>query len=286
MTKAGIRVRTLSPPEGEDPGHPILLLHGFTGSVDGWGEGVLEGLSRGGTVLALDLPGHGESDVSREAEGYTMERIMVDLHQLLDEHGVETADWVGYSMGARIALAAAVQAPKRIRRLVLESGSPGLRTEDARARRRRQDELLAQRIEKQGIESFVDYWMGQPLFATQRRLPVAVLQDARRRRLRNDPVALARVLRGLGTGSQPSYWDALKKVKVPTLLVTGELDTRYTEIAGEMAALLPRARHVVVPGSGHNVHLEVPRPFLEVVGPWLRASDDALEGLELPARSP
>ncbi len=264
--------------EAAGGGVPVLMVHGFTGSAEGWGEGILEGLAGGGPVLALDLPGHGESELDRDPEGYTMERVVADLLQVLDERGIEKADWVGYSMGGRVAVAAAVSHPERIRRLVLESASPGLRTEDARARRRRQDELIARRLEAQGIEAFVDYWMAQPLFATQLRLPPAVLGDARRRRLRNRPRALANVLRGMGTGSQPSYWDALSGIDVPTLLLTGELDGRYTGIAAEMAELMPDARHEVVPDAGHTIHLEMPRKWLGVVVPFLHSPSEAGAG--------
>jgi 2-succinyl-6-hydroxy-2,4-cyclohexadiene-1-carboxylate synthase len=270
MADPGLRFRLIPGAEG---GVPTLLLHGFTGSGEGWGEGILEGLARKGPVLALDLPGHGENEPSPDPELYTLDGLLKALEGLLDAQGIEAADWVGYSMGARVALAAAVTRPDRIRRLVLESGSPGLRSEDARARRRREDELLAQRIEARGIPAFVDFWMAQPLFATQARLPAVVLEDARRRRLRNDPRALARVLRGLGTGSQPSFWNDLTKVKLPILLLTGALDTRYTGIAEEMSERLPSATREVVPDVGHTVHLEHPRRWLQVVEAFLNRTD-------------
>jgi 2-succinyl-6-hydroxy-2,4-cyclohexadiene-1-carboxylate synthase len=264
MMNNGLRVRTV----GEGTGIPVLMVHGFTGTAEGWGEGILEGLAHQRQVLAVDLPGHGESSGDRDPERFTMDRVVADLVAVLDDRGIEKADWVGYSMGGRISVAAAVTHPERIHRLVLESASPGLRAEDARARRRRQDDLLARRIEAQGIEAFVDYWMAQPLFSTQLRLPPAVLGDSRRRRLRNDPTALAHVLRGMGTGSQPSYWDRLAGVAIPTLLLTGELDARYTRIASEMAALLQKARHVIVPDAGHTIHLELPRAWLRVVSTY------------------
>lgn len=274
MTNNGLRVRTV----GEGDGIPVLLVHGFTGSAEGWGEGILEGLAHHRPVLAVDLPGHGESSGDRDAARFTMDRVVGDLVAMLEDRGLEKADWIGYSMGGRICVAAAATHPERIQRMVLESASPGLRAEDARARRRRQDDLLARRIEAQGIEAFVDYWMAQPLFSTQLRLPPAVLADARRRRLRNDPAALAHVLRGMGTGSQPSYWGSLSKVDVPTLLLTGELDARYTRIAAEMAGHLPKGRHVIVPDAGHSIHLEDPRAWLRVVATYFQE-----EGGEVPA---
>ncbi len=267
MKAPGIRV--LHRREEGAEGTPILLLHGFTGCAEGWGEGILAGLSRHAPVLAVDLPGHGESEPSADPSRYAFEAVVGELVGLLDGEGVERADWVGYSMGGRLALGAAVLHPERVRRLVLESASPGLAEADARARRRRQDELLARRLENGGIGPFVDAWMRQPLFQSQETLPVTVLRDARRRRLRNDPLALAACLRGMGTGSQPSFWDRLPAVEAEALLITGALDLKYEAVAERMRASLPGARHVVVPDAGHTVHLEAPRGWLQAVVPFL-----------------
>lgn len=250
-------------------GPPVLLIHGFTGSVEAWGEAIVEGLARRGPLLAVDLPGHGESEAPSDAGRYAMDRIVSDLVEVLDRAGAGAADWVGYSMGGRIALAAAVLQPGRVRRLVLEGASPGLADGSERIRRRRQDERIAHRIEADGIEAFVDFWMSRPLFASQERLPAALLWNARRLRLRNRPAALAAVLRGLGTGSQPSFWERLAEVEAPTLLVTGELDRKFEPVARDMAERFPRAKHRIVPDAGHAVHLESPRGWLESVVPFL-----------------
>lgn len=260
-----MQVRRLGPTKGV----PVLLLHGFTGSAEAWGEAILEGLARNRRVLAVDLPGHGEAPGPRPEASYTVDGILQELLKLLDKEKAGEADWIGYSMGGRLALAAAVRHPERVRRLVLESASPGLATEDVRTRRRRQDELLARRLETQGMEAFVSFWMAQPLFASQLRLPQIVLDDARRRRLRGDPFHLASILRGVGTGSQPSFWPDLPKMRQPVLLVTGALDGTYTRIGEEMARLIPHAEQVIIPGLGHTVHLEGPRAWLDAVRPFL-----------------
>ena len=250
-------------------GPPILLLHGFTGCAEAWGEGVLVGLARERRVLAVDLPGHGESPRSNDTARYGFEGVLAEVLQVLDREGVASADWVGYSMGGRLSLGAAVLHPDRVRRLVLESTSPGLATPEERSRRRRMDEGLARRLESEGMERFVGAWMEQPLFASQARLPGTVLRDARRRRLRNDPDSLAACLRGMGTGSQPSFWDRLPEVRAETLLLTGALDPKYEELARRMALRLPTVRHVSVPDTGHAVHLEAPRAWMESVVPFL-----------------
>lgn len=262
------RVRVLRRGEAGDV-PPVLLLHGFTGSAEAWGEGVLRTLSGRGTLLAVDLPGHGGSHAPSDPEAYAVDRVLRDLLDVLAGAQVPRADWIGYSMGGRVALAAAVLHPGRVRRLVLEGASPGLATVEERRRRRRDDEEIARRIESGGIEAFVDFWMARPLFASQARLPEAVLKDARESRLRHRPEALAAVLRGLGTGSQPSFWRRLDEVEAPTLLLTGELDEKFDAVARAMAERIPCALHRSIPDAGHAAHLERPAAWLEAVVSFL-----------------
>ena len=246
-------------------GDALLLVHGFTGSVEAWGDGILDVLARHYRVLAVDLLGHGRSSRPHDAERYRMEEVLLDLLEVLDAVGVEHARWVGYSMGGRVALAGAILHPGRVAGLVLESASPGLEAASDREERRRADEALARRLEAEGIEPFVAGWMALPLFATQRRLPPETLEAARRRRLRNEPLALAASLRGLGTGVQPSFWDRLHEIGAPTLLLTGAEDGKFTGLARRMSAEIPEAVHKVVPRAGHTVHLEAPGAWLEAV---------------------
>jgi len=246
-------------------GLPVLLLHGFTGSGGSWGETIVERLAARRRVLIPDLPGHGRSDAPREPGRYTVEAVVADLCDLLDVHGVGTADWVGYSMGGRIALGAAVLAPRRVGRLVLESASPGLPTEEERFARRVADAHLARRIRAGGIRRFVEEWERLPVFATQERLPPDVRVSLRERRLDNDPDALAACLGGLGTGSQPSFWDDLAAVRSRVLVLAGEADPKFREIGRGMIERLADARLEIVPGAGHAVHLEAPDAWLDLV---------------------
>lgn len=249
----------------EGSGDPLLLLHGFTGSVEAWGEEVLAGLAQAHQVVAVDLLGHGQSQASCEAERYTVEEMLGDVLQVLDALAVDRARWLGYSMGGRLALAGAVLHPERVSSLVLESASPGLASENERRARRRADEALAEGIRLGGMEEFVDHWMGLPLFASQGKLPDKVLKEARERRLRNRPDALSACLRGMGTGAQPSFWERLAEIEVHTLLLAGEEDHKFSEIARRMADSLARPTLRLVPRAGHTVHLENPFAWLAAV---------------------
>ncbi len=251
-------------------GEGILLLHGFTGGVSVWREHAPV-LARHATVVAVDLIGHGRSDAPEDPARYGMEQCVADLLAVLDHLGLARVAVLGYSMGARVALHLAAAAPDRVSALILESGSPGLAAEEERRARRDSDEALAARIERDGVERFVDYWEALPLFATQRQAPPAVQIVQRQQRLSNSATGLANSLRGMGTGAQASLWDCLGELHTPTLLIVGALDDKFGAIGRAMAAALPRARLAIVPDAGHTVHLEQPAEFDLLVGDFLKA---------------
>lgn len=238
-------------------GAPLLLLHGFTGSGANW-QAHTPVLAAQFQVLAVDLMGHGQTDAPEDLNRYSMEHTADDLINLCDAVFTQPIHLLGYSMGGRLALYLALHYPQHVRSLILESASPGLADAGARQARMQQDEQLANRIEHDGIEAFVDYWERIPLFTSQRNLPDAIRQRLREQRLQNSPRGLANSLRGMGTGVQPPLWDQLPNLDMPTLLMAGELDTKFVEIARQMQVAIPSAQLALVPGAGHTIHLEAP----------------------------
>jgi 2-succinyl-6-hydroxy-2,4-cyclohexadiene-1-carboxylate synthase len=252
-------------------GEPLMLLHGFTGSGAQWANQAGAFAKRFRTI-AVDLLGHGRSDAPADPERYRMERCVADLRTLIDALGVERARWLGYSMGARVALAFALAHPERVRALVLEGVAPGI--EDASLRRQRiaDDEALADRIERDGVEPFVEDWMRRPLFASQARLGKAFLAAACAARCANSAVGLANTLRAMGTGAQEPLWGQLPMLATPTLLVVGEEDMKFRAVAEAMALRTPRAEIAIIPQAGHAAHLENARAFNTRVFRFLTAA--------------
>ncbi len=247
---------------------PLVLLHGFTGSVDNWLP-LQRMLQPTRTTIAIDLLGHGKSDAPTDPARYGMAASADDLRTLLAAVAPGPVDLLGYSMGGRLALYVALTQPTLVRRLILESASPGLADPAARAARVESDEALATRIERSGIAAFVERWEAIPLFASQRILPAATRVWLRNQRLQNRPRGLANSLRGMGTGVQPALWDRLSTLAVPTLLLTGALDTKFCAIAAEMATQLPIVEWQKVPAVGHTIHLEEPTAFQTAIRPFL-----------------
>lgn len=245
-------------------GRPLLMLHGFTGSSQSWRE-LIPTLSSRFQVITVDLLGHGRTDSPPDPTRYQMAEATADLLAILSELNVARADLLGYSMGGRLALYTAVHYPHRINRLVLESASPGLKSEQERQERRQRDNALADRIEREGIESFVNFWEQLSLWDSQKQLDTAVRQKLREQRLQNNPAGLANSLRGMGTGSQPSLWGQLGNLTMPVLLQTGELDGKFTAINRQMAAQMPTAQLKIIPNAGHTVHLERPSLFSQIL---------------------
>ncbi len=245
-------------------GRPLLLLHGFTGSSQNW-RSLLPGLVGHYEVILVDVLGHGRTASPPDENRYAIEQVAADLIAIVDELGYLDTGILGYSMGGRLALFTAVTHPHRIRHLILESASPGLATAVERQQRAAQDRELADWIEANGIEAFVQRWENLPLWASQQQLSPEIRQQLHLQRLQNDPTGLANSLRGMGTGAQPSLWEQLPILAMPVLLLTGELDTKFVAINRQMAELLPNAHPKIVPGAGHTVHLERPLAWQESV---------------------
>jgi 2-succinyl-6-hydroxy-2,4-cyclohexadiene-1-carboxylate synthase len=250
---------------GEGP--PLVLLHGYTGSSSTWSP-FLGAFGSARAVITVDLLGHGSSDSPPDPGRYRVERCVEDLTALVDHLGIDSFDLLGYSMGGRVALHLALALGNRVRGLILESASPGIPEEAERSLRLREDEALADLIEREGIERFVDHWERLPLWRSQSQLSPSEREELRRQRLGNDPRGLAASLRGMGAGATPPLHDRLKELS-GALLIAGVLDEKYVRLAAEMERRIPGSRTAVVAGAGHAVHLERPREFTEIVMNYL-----------------
>ena len=253
----------------------LILLHGFTGSATSW-HPYSDLLAADQKVIAIDLPGHGDTDSLDDPARYSIEHTVADIGAIQEHLHLLPAETIilGYSMGGRVAIAAALAGVCRA--VILESASPGLADDVAREQRRSSDEALAKRIESEGIASFISYWEQLPLFAGLQQLPASERQQIHAQRLQNNPVGLSNSLRGLGTGTQPSYWQQLNSLQLPVLLIVGTNDQKFVAVAQQMAQSLPQSQLHIVTESGHTVHREQSTQFTTVVRQFCRTLDPTI----------
>lgn len=248
---------------GPKTASPILFLHGFMGLSDDWCEVVDQFESHYHCVMP-DLPGHGRSGFPIRREMITIQSVAAGIIALLDKLNIEKVTIVGYSMGGRVALYTALNFPARIMALVLESTGPGLEDEYERRVRTALDDDRAYHLRVQGLDTFLDDWYKAPLFESLNRFEdkLACLKASRHV---HNVEGLAAALQGLSTGRQPSLWDKLEQVSVPTLLICGALDHKFTRINRIMSESIRFCEWKMIGDAGHNTHLEHPEAFTTTV---------------------
>jgi 2-succinyl-6-hydroxy-2,4-cyclohexadiene-1-carboxylate synthase len=101
-------------------------------------------------------------------------------------------------------------------------------------------------------------------------MPEEILKLVRENKLKNNPVGLANSLKGFSTGKMPPLFEDLKNIKIKTLLISGELDEKFSSISLHMSKLLPLSENVIIRGAGHNTHLEKPEEFVNSVNNFLK----------------
>ncbi len=244
-------------------GPPALLLHGFTQSLEFWDE--LTGpLGRLRTLVMPDLPGHGPNPLANESD-CSIETTIDRLLGLMDHLDIGEFDLCGYSLGGRLALHLALAAAARVRSLCLISTSAGIDDPGQRLSRRRADRQLAIHVTEVGVQQFLREWMALPLFAGLRDRGQARLDRELAVRSRCPAESLAASLRQVGQGELTPVWNRLEELGSPVLLLVGDNDPKYRELAVRMRLALPSARLAIIPNSGHVVPLEQPSACADAI---------------------
>ncbi len=247
----------------------ILFLHGFMGNSNDFLE-VIGLISSQFYCLVVDLPGHGKTKV-RQDDNYQIPNICQALIQLLKTLKIKSCFLVGYSMGGRIALYLAIYFSHYFKGVILESASPGLRTQAERELRIKQDFNLIEKLRYQDFTLFLQQWYSNTLFTSFTLHPN--YQQAIARRLDNNPFKLAKSLLHGGLGKQPSLWNHLPEAHIPMLLVVGELDRKFIAINQQIDLLCRFSKLEIVKNSGHNVHFEQTLEFVQLIKSFIQSTD-------------
>jgi 2-succinyl-6-hydroxy-2,4-cyclohexadiene-1-carboxylate synthase len=235
---------------------PLILLHGWMGSCDDWNK-VIELLKSRFYCIAIDLPGHGKTEVIGDDRGYEFLATAGGILQLLDDLRIDRCTICGYSFGGRLALYLALAYPNRFDRVILESTSPGLPTVAARQARIVSDDLIIQKLATDNFADFVTDWYQKSIFIDIDKHPdfPALIQ----RRLTNQPAHLAKSLKYAGLGQQPDLADRLAAFNLQVLLIVGEKDRKFVSIAQTLDRDCQCTSLAIIPNCSHNVHFQSPQ---------------------------
>ena len=241
---------------------PLLFLHGFPLSGEMWAPQV-EAFAGEWRTLAPDVRGCGTSDVGTGQ--YTMETLVDDLFAVLERAlpGKQVVA-VGLSMGGYILLRALEREPGRFRGVVLcdtRSAADGRAGRLARA-------IGIRRIEREGLEPFVDDFLAAVLAPGTRHTRPDLWDDLKRMMMRNSPIGVRGQL--LAMASRVDTGRVLGKISVPALVVNGAEDRLTRPADGRaMAAKIPNAVFSEIEGAGHLSSIEAPAAFNRVLRRYL-----------------
>jgi 3-oxoadipate enol-lactonase len=245
--------------EAKGEGPTVVFAHGFGGSARNFRPQV-RALSDAFRVVVYDARGHGRSEAPESAAEYTLDRLVDDFERVAGEHGgggpVVAA---GLSLGAATALAFARRRPERVSRLVLASPPAAGTTRGEWALG------FAQAIDAEGLESAG----GKFVWGERSRFDPAGAKLIKSGLMEHPGHALAQVLRQT-LAVLPGPAELAAGVALPALVLAGGDDDAVLPAAKELAATLPGARLVIVPGAGHVVNLVAPDVFNAEVRSFLQ----------------
>jgi 2-succinyl-6-hydroxy-2,4-cyclohexadiene-1-carboxylate synthase len=173
---------------------------------------------------------------------------------------------VGYSLGGRLALRAALRSPDSFTAVVLVGSTAGIEEGPMRVQRAEADEKLASWMEAMPIEDIVALWERQPLFADQSE---TLVDEQRPGRLSHDPRSLALLLRTAGQGTLEPVWHELRTLDLPLLAIAGARDEGYSAAAKRIASTAANAHAAIVEEAGHAPQLQQPRAVAELITAFL-----------------
>jgi len=247
---------------GPDGGTPLLIAHGLFGSARNWGV-IAKRLATDRSVLAVDMRNHGRS-FSAETHGYA--DLAGDLGEVIAAEAGGVADVLGHSMGGKAAMALALTAPERVRKLVVADIAPvayghtqmpylvAMRDMDLQgiATRTAADARLAETVEDPAIRAFLLQSLDLSASPPEWRLNLATLERE-----------MDRIL----------GWPGIEgRFEGPALFLSGAgSDYVLAEHRPLIRTLFPNARFAKIPGAGHWLHAEKPREFAAAVETFLAA---------------
>jgi pimeloyl-ACP methyl ester carboxylesterase len=259
-TVDGLRLRYVR--KGHGP--PTLLLHGIASSLYTWKD-VLPALAAHHDVIAMDLPGFGDSAVPPHATG---DRVLRSVVGLMDRLGIARASIVGNSLGGAIAIAIAARLPDRADRIVLlDAAGYNFALADRPLLLRMAGAIPAPVLEALPVRPMVTLGLRQVFHDDRLVTPDKVAEYVAPMRRPGASAALHELLLGTGDLGFPGV---IRGVRAPTLIVWGRYDTWIPpRDAQRFAADIPGAR-VVMMEAGHMPQEERPAETAALIEEFLQ----------------
>jgi pimeloyl-ACP methyl ester carboxylesterase len=237
--------------ETHGQGPPLLLSHGYSATSQMW-AGQVEALSRRFRLIVWDMRGHGRSDYPEDLAAYSEAATVGDMAAILDAVGAKRAIVGGLSLGGYMSLAFNLAHPDRVRGLLIIDTGPGYRNDEAREGWNRNALRTAERYESEGLGRLA---AGTPEMRTSTH---------------RSAEGLARAARGMLTQKDARVMASLPTIAAPSLVVVGADDAPFLAASDYMAAKIPGARKVVIPGAGHAANIDQPAAFNAAILEFLR----------------
>jgi pimeloyl-ACP methyl ester carboxylesterase len=240
-------------------GKPIVLIHGFAGSKLYW-ERVISQLSEKNRVIAIDLPGHGESTMA--AEKYSIEDMAEQIKDLLDQLGLEKVTMFGHSLGGYITLAFAELYPDYLNGFSLVHSTANPDSDEAKAAR----ETNAKKVAEEGIEEFVD-GLSKKLFSPANSEVNA--EDIKS----TVEIGVSTSIKGVVSAliamrDRADRNNVLENFNLPVLLIAGE-DDQIIPPEKTFSVSKFNIEQIVIKGSGHMSMHEQPLKLIEAMQRFL-----------------
>ena len=241
-------------------GTPVVFVHEFAGDYRSW-EAQVRCFSRRFRCITYNARGYPPSDVPEDAAAYSQDIAVADLLGVLDHLGLETAHIVGFSMGGFAALIFGLRHPERARSLVV--GGCGYGSDADRSKFERDVDLVADRMEKDGMEKVADFYARGPTRVQFEDKDPRGWQEFYQQLQASSSIGHANTMRGVQKKrpSVPQLEPELKTLRVPTLVIAGDEDEPCLEPGLFMKRTIPSAALVVMPNCGHTINLEDPDAF-------------------------
>lgn len=249
----------------------MVALHGFTGSGLIFEQFSARFKSLGIRLIAVDLPGHGNTITPDSAEIHTYEAQITNLSSLLSTLNIPKFHLLGYSMGGRIALHYALNHPDKIISLILESTNNGISNDNDRIERVSRDEKLSEQI-MQNYPDFLLKWNRLPIFKSPPKAQKTQIESFKKIQLNQDPIQMALSMREFSPGKIPYVYDELTLISCPVLAITGKNDQKYSELWKSLIYKFQNGDHINIENSGHRVHLDQPVIYIDTIMNFIKST--------------